>query len=84
MLNTLMHEIVDIGMATSLTAAQRERLLKKLWHLCWEYDCNWGEIIDAKLAKSLSVCVSCGKLDTELDEHGYCVSHQMEYRELTP
>lgn len=77
MLNALLYEIVDIGMTTSLTTSDRERLVKKLWKLCFEYDCNWGEIIDEQLAKSLGVCGYCGKLDTELDDNGYCVSHEM-------
>jgi len=78
MLNALMTEIVDLGMTASLTVEQHESLLKILWRLCREYDCNWGEIIDPNLAKSLGVCAYCGERNTELDEYGHCNNHPNE------
>lgn len=78
MLNALMNEIVALGMTESLSVDQRERLVKILWSLCFEYDCNWGEIIDPALAESLGVCAYCGELGAELDKHGICVSHKLD------
>jgi len=72
MLNAVLKEMVELGMVDGLSQQQRERLIKKLWNVCWNYDCNWGEIIDARLARQLGVCRSCGKLATELDEEGSC------------
>ncbi len=75
LLNELLAEAVDLGLLDPISDQQRERLTKKLWSLCREYDCNWGEIIDIPLSEKLGVCRYCGELSTELDENGYCNNH---------
>ena len=77
LLNKVLNEVANIELLDSLSEQQRERLIKKLWGLCWEYDCNWGEIIDIPLSEKLGVCRYCGELATELDENGYCNKDQM-------
>ena len=72
MLNELTQEIISIGLLATATDEQKVKLTKKLWYLCHEYDCNWGEIIDKNLAEQLDVCCGCGVRGTPRNEQGYC------------
>jgi hypothetical protein len=75
MLNALLNEILDLGMLAALSSEQKERLIKKLWEITWDYDRNCGEINDAKLAHEFGVCRCCGNLGTVLDDDGYAIEH---------
>ena len=50
MLNSIVKTIVDLGLLENASDAQKEALTKKLWSLCWENDCNWGEIVGKDLS----------------------------------
>ncbi len=71
-LNEILREVIGLDMLAALSDQQVERLIRKIWELCWKYDCNWGEIIDESLAGHLGVCRSCGDRGMELNKDGYC------------
>jgi hypothetical protein len=59
MLNQILHGLVDLGLLKEITAPQKRSLRKLLSSMTWDYDCNWGEIIDIDLAMLLSTCTNC-------------------------
>jgi len=79
MLNTMMHGLVKIRALDNMSSRQKKNICKLLWHLCCDYDCNWGEIIDTELAVLLSTCMECYKDRKIVDkETGLCVNCSRE------
>ena len=74
MLAEVLDEFQEIGLLDAATSQQRTRIAKALWRLKWKYDCNWGEILDTKMAQLLNVCRYCGKTDTSLNIEAVCPS----------
>lgn len=73
MLNTMVHGLGEMGVLSAMSAAQRKSLCNLLWHVCWDYDCNWHEIMDAALARLLKTCADCGRESEEVSaDHGLC------------
>ncbi len=74
MLAELLSEFHQIGLFEAATSVQRTQIAKALWRLKWEYDCNWGEILNTEMAHLLKVCLHCGKTDTAINEQAVCQS----------
>ena len=75
MLNEIVHGLVDMGVLNELSAAQRKSLCELLWRVRGEYDCNWGEIMDAELARLLKACAQCADECEEVSaDEGICAA----------
>jgi hypothetical protein len=73
MLNELLHGFVKLGLFDGVTSEKKAEVAKLLRKLYWKHDCNWGEIIDEKLAVLLETCAYCGEGGVEINpETGYC------------
>ena len=73
LLNEFMNGIVEIGLLNGIDAERKAAVANLLHNLCWDHDCNWGEIIDVGLAKLLGTCRYChaSSKDT-IDDDGFC------------
>jgi hypothetical protein len=82
MLNQILHGLVDSGLLKEITAPQKRSLRKLLSSMTWDYDCNWGEIIDIDLAMLLSTCADCRGYSAKIcPENGYCRGCNEEARQ---
>jgi hypothetical protein len=74
MLNALLHGLVEIGVLSDLSEELKTSVNKLFRSACWQYDCNWGEIIDNELAVLLGTCRRCGGRSGEIDaNNGNCI-----------
>ena len=73
MLNQMVHGLIDLGILKDISATQKKGICKLLWGTCFDYDCNWPEIIDEDLAMLLATCACCGCDSAEISAGGYCV-----------
>ena len=73
MLNKFMHRLIEGGIIKNLEENEKVLLVELLRELTYSYDCNWEEIIDARLARFLETCVCCQSTSVEVvDKDGYC------------
>lgn len=74
LLNEFMKGLVDIGLMNNISNDTKASIANLLHELCYDHDCNWGEIIDIDLAMLLGCCCSCANTSEEVNpKNGYCV-----------
>jgi hypothetical protein len=73
LLNEFVNGLIKIGLLNGIDSERKVAVVDLLRKLCWRHDCNWGEIIDADLAKLLGTCMYCQGTNKEaINDDGYC------------
>jgi len=70
MLNEVLKSIKEIGIFKKLDKTETRDLLKAIFDVSYQYDCNPGEILE-DIAEEFEVCYSCLTFDLPLQD-GLC------------
>ncbi|GAB3358698.1 hypothetical protein GCM10027566_23660 [Arachidicoccus ginsenosidivorans] len=70
MLNEVIKSLKEIGIFNKLTRTDSRALLKAVFGVGYQYDCNPGEILE-DIAEEFDVCYSCLTFDVPLRD-GIC------------